>query len=569
MNWNLKSPDPAIVQDLAARLSIPRLLAQLLVNRGIADEQSARAFLVPRLSDMSDPLLLAGMEEALEVLYEGICEQLPITIYGDYDADGLTGSALLYHFFKQIGVPAMIYIPNRLTEGYGLNENAIRHIASERRGIIITVDCGIANMQEVGLAKRMGMKVVVTDHHKVPSGTHFLCPTINPHREDSPYSDTNLAGVGVAFLMAVALRSRLREKGFFKGKKEPELKDMLDLVAIGTVADQVPLIGQNRAFVRYGLTCLKHSKWGGLRALIKASCVNQQAIDTQDIAFKIGPRLNAPGRISSPDICVRLLTGEEERKSEQLATEINQANAMRQRLEQEVLGKIIEQIKEGDPGFSENVLIFGREGWHEGVLGIVASKLVDCYQRPSLVFTFKGEMAKGSGRSIDHFDLYKAISRTGTLFEHFGGHSHAAGFTVRRKNYQKVVQAIRDIAEDTLRGRDLAPVLQIDADLRFSEISRNLAKALDSLGPFGNGNPEPLFCTKSVQVLEARIVGNGHLKLVLRESERIYDAIGFGLGSRKPEVGGFIDVAYRPQLNRWRGYETIQLRLIDLRDSAR
>ncbi len=568
MNWKVKSPDPTIAQDLATKLSVPRLLGQLLVNRGISDEESARRFLSPRLSNMADPDLIGGMEEAVEAVCGAIRNQQHITIYGDYDADGLTGSALLYHFFRRIGVAATIYIPNRLEEGYGLNEDAIRKIASIHKGMLITVDCGISNMEEVALAKGLGLDVVVTDHHKIPVGYKFLCPTVNPHRDDSGYPQVALAGVGVAFLMAVALRSRLREKGFFRNKPVPDLKDMLDLVAIGTVADQVPLIGQNRVFVRYGLALLKDSKWDGLRTLIKASCVDPQSIDTQDIAFKIGPRLNAPGRVSSPDICVRLLTGADPRENERLTTEINRANALRQRLEQEVLGRISQEIEKGDDETAENVLIFGKEGWPEGVLGIVASKLVNCYRRPALVFTFKDELGKGSGRSIEQFDLYEAINRARDLFVRFGGHSQAAGFTIRRENFRKVKRALRDIAADTLGGRDLRALLEIDAELRFSEISRTLVELLDSLGPFGNGNPEPLFCTRSAQVLEARVVGNGHLKMMLRQDGKIYDAIGFSLGSRKPEVGSYIDVAYRPQINKWQGYETIQLRLIDIKQET-
>ena len=564
MNWKIK-PRSSLTTKLAKELSIAPLLAQLLVNRGIDNKESARAFLSPRLSDMADPRLLTGMEEAVDVIYNAVCGQEPITIYGDYDADGLTGAALLYHFFKQINVPSRIYVPNRLTEGYGLNGRAIERIARERRGVLITVDCGISNMKEVAIAKRLGLKVVITDHHKIPADSNFLCPTVNPHREDSLYPDQNLAGVGVAFLLAVAVRSRLREKGYFKNHNEPEIKDLLDLVAIGTIADQVALIGQNRAFVRQGLACLKHTKWNGLKALLMASCVDPLDIDPRDIAFRIAPRLNAPGRISSPNICVRLLTDENIEVNEQLATEINQANAVRQRLEQNVLGEIYEAIERDNGQLAESVLVFGGEGWHEGVLGIVASRLVDSYSRPALVLTFEGEMAKGSGRSIDQFDLYEAISQLESLFERFGGHSHAAGFALKRKNFHKLKRAISEIGLEKLQSRDLRPVLEIDAEIDFSDVSWNLIKEVEALAPFGNGNPEPLFCTRSAEIVEARVVGEKHLKMLLRQDGKIYDAIGFSMGNRKPKVGHCIDIAYTPQLNRWQGHENIQLRLIDFR----
>ena len=567
MNWKIKPRCP-LATKLAKELSISPLFAQLLVNRGIDNKGSAKAFLSPRLSDMADPRLLSGMDEAVELICNAISDQEAITIYGDYDADGLTGAALLYHFFKQIKVPSRIYVPNRLTEGYGLNERAIEQIARRRGGVLITVDCGISNMKEVAVARKLGLKVVITDHHKIPPDSNFLCPTVNPHREDSLYPDQNLAGVGVAFLLAVAVRSRLREKGYFKNVNEPGLKDLLDLVAIGTIADQVALIGQNRVFVRQGLACLKHTKWNGLKALLLASCVDPQDIDPKDIAFRIAPRLNAPGRISSPNICVRLLIDENTEIIEQLATEVNRANTVRQRLEQNVLGEIYEAIETDNGQPSESILVFGREGWHEGVLGIVASRLVDSFCRPALVFTFDGDIAKGSGRSIEQFDLYEAISQLESLFERFGGHSHAAGFALRRKNFLTLKRAISEIALEKLQDKDLRPVLEIDAEIGFSEISWNLIKGTEALAPFGSGNPEPLFCTRSAEVVEARIVGNKHLKMHLRRDGKVYDAIGFGMGTRKPKVGDCIDIVYTPQLNHWQGHESIQLRLVDFKSST-
>ncbi|RLB41517.1 MAG: single-stranded-DNA-specific exonuclease RecJ [Deltaproteobacteria bacterium] len=562
--WHIHSPSPR-ARELASRSNLNPIIAQVLINRGITDEKSARAFISPRLSDMPDPRSLPDMVEAAELVCESIYEQDAITVYGDYDADGLTGACLLYHFFKDLGVPCHVYIPNRLTEGYGLNQEAVRKIAGTRGGLLITVDCGVSDQEQVRLASEMGMKVVITDHHKISKDPHFQCPLVNPQRPDCAYPERELAGVAVAFLLAVAVRARLREKGYFKIRPEPELKDFLDLVAIGTVADQVPLLGQSRAFVRHGLLRLRDSRWPGLIALMAAACTDPQRIGATDIAFRIAPRLNAPGRVSSPDICLRILTEEDKEIAEQLAGDINAINALRQRLEHEVLRDISELVERDEAALADNVLVFGKEGWHQGVLGIVASRLVDKYHRPALVLGFEGDTAKGSGRSFEAFNLYEALNRVSNLLERFGGHSHAAGFSLKRSRFPLLKKAICDVAEELLGPEGPISVLKVDMELHFGNISRNLVKDLKALAPFGNGNPEPIFCTRSAQILEARVVGENHLKMTLREGERIYDAIGFRMGTRLPKVGSLIDIAYTPQLNVWQGHESIQLRLADFR----
>ena len=563
--WHIRPKSP-LAQKLAKNLGINSILAQVLINRGVRDEESARAFMFPRLADMPDPWLLPDMEKAVDLVCTSIANQDPITIYGDYDADGLTGACLLYHFFKDLGVPCAVYVPNRLKEGYGLNHEAVRKIRGAGQGLLITVDCGVSNEQEVALARELGMKVIVTDHHRIPKDIRFHCPVINPQRADSSYPGRELAGVGVAFLLAVGVRARLRERRYFGARAEPDMRDFLDLVAVGTVADQVPMLGQNRAFVKYGLSRLMSTRWPGLEALVESSGADTKDIDSTVVAFRIAPRLNAPGRISSPDICLRILMAEEKESVVQLATEINSVNALRQRLEQDVLRDIAGVIERNESILDKKVLVFGKEGWHEGVLGIVASRLVDKYYRPTLVLTFEGQKAKGSGRSIDKFNLYEAVCRIGDLLDRFGGHSHAAGFSLQRAKFNELKKTITEIAEESLGGEDLRPVLNIDAEVHFKEISRKLVDALDTLAPYGNGNPEPIFCTRSVQVLEARVVGEKHLKMLLREDGKLYDAIGFNMGPKIPRVGTYIDIAYTPELNSWQGYESIQLKLADFRE---
>ncbi|RLB22381.1 MAG: single-stranded-DNA-specific exonuclease RecJ [Deltaproteobacteria bacterium] len=564
--WIIKPPSP-LAEQLASNLQITPIQAQLLINRGLADETSIRSFLSPRLGDMVDPFLLSGMEEATQLILTAIAAQDPITIYGDYDADGLTGAALLYQFLKHLGLPVHIYVPNRLREGYGLNREAIERLARECRGLLITVDCGVSNMQEVALAKKLGISVVVTDHHRIPRDIRFICPVVNPHRSDSSYPDRDLAGVGVAFLLAVALRARLREIGWFKNRREPELKYLLDLVAVGTVADQVPLLGQNRIFVHHGLERLKHTRWEGLKAIMEVSSIKSNAIDTWDIAFRIAPRLNAPGRLSSPEVCIQVLTEKDGSAAKKLALRLNEANNERQRLEQSILAEVCEAMEQDDSFYRAKVLIAGKEGWHEGVLGIVASKLVDLYYRPTLLFALDGDMAKGSGRSIDQFNLYEAISQAGHLFDRFGGHAHAAGFSLKRERLDAVKETLASIAEEILDEEALTPSLEVDAELSFCAISRKLIEDFDALAPFGKGNPEPTFCTRGVQVLDARVVGDKHLKMRLKNDGKVYEAIGFGMGQALPSVGRLMDIIFTPELNSWQGYDTIQLRVLDFRES--
>ena len=561
--WKLKPPSP-LASRLALEAGLTPLQAQLLINRGISNPSQAKSFLCPRLADMADPMLLKDMDFALAVILKSVKDREKITIYGDYDADGLTATALLLNFFSCLGTETSSYIPNRLKEGYGLDKEALETIAEDGTGLIITVDCGISNSKEIAFAKSLSMNVVVTDHHQVPQGFTADYPVVNPHRADCPFPFKDLAGVGIAFFLAVAVRSALRKEGLFKTVPEPDLKDYLDLVALGTVADRVPLLDQNRMLVSTGLGIMGKSRWEGIKAMIKVSGIEDTDITSDDLAFRLGPRLNAPGRMDDPGLCIKILTADDTLLAKNLALRINDANIKRQGVERRILARIESKIKKTEGFDNCRALVMAGEGWHKGVLGIVASRLVDKYNRPALVLDVQDGMAVGSGRSIDGFNLYEALSRLSNLFEKFGGHAHAAGFTLKAANLETLKNELEGLAGKTLKQEDLVPVIEMDAEVSLGHITSDMVRQVKTLGPFGEGNAEPVFLARSLEVAASRVVGERHLKLRVSQGGTTLEAIGFGLAYKHPLKGKTVSMAFTPELNRWQGYERIQLRVIDL-----
>ncbi|MFO7600729.1 MAG: single-stranded-DNA-specific exonuclease RecJ [Candidatus Desulfacyla sp.] len=562
--WNLIPASPAAPQ-LAREAGLSPLQAQLLINRSITERAAVESFLSPGLSHMVDPMLMKGMDRGVEAILKAIENRDKITIYGDYDADGLTAAALLLNFFSDIGVMADAYIPNRLAQGYGLHGEAIQSLRKTGTGLILTVDCGISGEKEIALAKELRLNVVVTDHHQVPARSRPDCPVIDPHQADCPFPFKHLAGVGLAFFLSVAVRAALREKGWFIGRTEPDLREYLDLVALGTTADRVPLVGQNRMLVTCGLRRMADSRWPGIRAMMDATGVNRAAITSDDLAFRLAPRLNAPGRMGDSDIGLTLLTVAKDEAAGNLAQMLNVANSRRQGLEQGILDRIEEMIHRDHLIAGRRTLLLWGENWHQGVLGIVASRLVDRYHRPSLVVGVRDGVASGSGRSIDGFNLYRALNRLSPLFERFGGHAHAAGFRLNEENLEDLKRGLEDIAGGELSEQDMVPVIPVDAHLFLKDVSRQTIHDIESLSPFGEQNPEPVFLARSLDVLGSRVVGERHLKLRLRQGETVHEAIGFGLGRWHPLLGERVDVLFTPELNRWQGAETIQLKMVDLR----
>ncbi|MBW2609703.1 MAG: single-stranded-DNA-specific exonuclease RecJ [Deltaproteobacteria bacterium] len=561
--WRLPPPSPYAPR-LASETGISVLNAQLLINRGISDGSAAKHFLSPRISDLIDPMLLKDMDKALDLILEAIEKHEHITVYGDYDADGLTSTALLMNFFSDLEIPTSFYIPDRLMEGYSLNPEAVQKIAQRGTGLIITVDCGISNMREIDLARRLGMKVVVTDHHQIPEDFDPICPVINPRRPESSFPFRELAGVGVAFFLAIAIRAGLRDRGWFRDRPEPDLKRYLDLVALGTVADMVPLIGQNRTLVRAGMEEMRNSQWPGIKAMLEISGVDSAWISSHDLAFRLAPRLNAPGRIGDVIMGMEALTTDNASTAMEAARQLSSMNSRRQVIEGDILEEIEETIIPGMDLEAEKTMVLAREGWHKGVLGIVASRLLDRYHRPTLILTVRDGMATGSGRSIDGFNLYNALNRLGHLFERFGGHYHAAGFTLKASNIDALKTGLEEIAQGVLSREDLIPAIDIDAETALPDLTMETVREIRSLSPFGSGNPEPVLYSDSLKVVWSGIVGESHLKLRVKQGETVMEAIGFGLSDRHPLEGKSVNMVFVPEINRWQGYEKPQLRIIDL-----
>lgn len=565
MIWQIKE-DPYSASSLARKLGVSKLLASLLMHRNITSTDSAQSFLFPKLGVLRDPFLLKDMDSATELIKSFIDKKKKITIFGDYDADGITATSLLYDFFSHLKIPISFYIPHRLKEGYSLNETAVREIAEDGTDLIITVDCGINSFSEITLAHKLRMEVIVTDHHQPPSGFKPLCPTINPLRPDCPFPFKELSGVGLAFYLAIAIRSKLRDTGFFQDTGEPDLRVYLGLVAIGTIADIVPLIEENRILVKSGLTVLTKIRKPGINALLKVSGIkNNQAITTHDVAFKLAPRLNAIGRLGSATRAVHLLTTDDEAEASSIAIQMDSLNAQRQKIQSEIVSECRKKIDKMEGLEKHRTIVLSDPQWHRGVIGIVASKIVDEYCRPTLLFADEGDLLKGSGRSMDGFDLYKALSGLSDLLTQFGGHEYAAGVALESKNMEEFCDRFEELASKKFNTKDMAPKIEVDARLGLESINPQVVQDIEMLFPFGHQNPQPIFWAGPVKVVFSTVVGNDHLKLTIKEKGTTFDCIAFGKAPLHPLKGKVVDILFHVEMNTWQGIESIQLVIVDIR----
>ncbi|MEW6669492.1 MAG: single-stranded-DNA-specific exonuclease RecJ [Thermodesulfobacteriota bacterium] len=565
--WRLK-PLSRQARTLAERTGLGLPEAQVLVNRGICDEKRMASFLSPRLSSLLDPFLMKDMEDAVSLLLEAVKDREPIIVYGDYDADGLTATALLVHFLTYLGIPLSHYIPNRLTEGYGLHASAVRRSSPVKGGLLVTVDCGVSGTAEIRVLQDLGMKVIVTDHHQIPEAFEAICPTVNPHRPDCPFPFKGLSGAGVAFFLLVALRSRLREAGWFESLPEPDLRDYLDLVALGTVADMVPLADQNRILVSSGLERIRDSRWPGLLAIQEACEFGPSPRTSDDLAFRVAPRLNASGRMGEAEAGIALLTADNLPLARRLAGRLNRLNVERQEAETAVLNEIEATLPSRVDPNSRRTLVFAGEGWHRGVLGIVASRLVEKYHRPTIVLDVRDGVAAGSGRSIPGFDLYHALTKLGPLLSRFGGHRQAAGLGLEVSRIEAFAEGLEAVALEQIRPEDLVAAIEVDAEAALQELDVPAAARLSSYGPFGSGNPEPVFYSGDLEVLEARTVGDRHLRIRVRQGAAVADGIGFGLADRYDPRSRRVNLVYRPGIHEWQGLRRVELKVMDMEESG-
>lgn len=558
-HWIVEKENPKLKEKLSRALGISSISAQVLLNRGIKDDAEAESFLKSNLFDLPSPYLLKGMDRAIERTKRAIRKGEKIAIYGDYDVDGVTATALFYMFLKNLGTAITYYNPDRLKEGYGINLNAIKKLKSQGASLIISGDCGITACKEIEEAKKLDIDFIVTDHHKPPETLPEAVAVLNPHQAGCSYPGKEIAGVGVIFNLAIALRRALRDSGFFKGE-EPNLGDYLDLVALGTIADCASLTNVNRIFAKEGMKRMSNPRRHGIAALKEVSGIGGE-INSYDVGFKLSPRINAGGRLQSAGIAVELLITEDPGKARELAKILNHENSNRQKIEEEIFSDAVSQV-EGEPRFLEaNSLVLSSHKWHPGVIGIVASRIIERYRRPAVLIAIGEEgIGKGSGRSVEGINLYESLSECRESFEQFGGHELAAGISIKEEK----IDEFRDRFEKAVSKRDGDFFkLKIDCTLDLAKITDSVVSELDLLAPFGIGNPEPVFLSKSVEVISQRFFKDKHLSLKLRQTGSVFDAIWFNL--KEPiSVPNQIDVVFMPEINDWNGKREIRLKIRDI-----
>jgi single-stranded-DNA-specific exonuclease len=554
--WLVQRTNPEYVEYLSRSTSVSPALAQILINRGVKTPQDISTFLSGAHASPADPFSLEGMSGAVEAIEDARRRSLRVLIHGDYDADGLTATAMLSDALRKLGLDVTCFIPNRFRDGYGFNPPAVEMAREMKANLIVTVDCGISSFEACREAARAGMRVVVTDHHEpvTEDGKPQLpeaLAVINP-KVSSPGLSV-LSGAGVALKMVQAL-----------GGRYPELapSEFTDLAALGTVADSVPLVGENRLIVREGIEHLEKSARPGIRALRDVAGLSGRSLRSSHLTYTLVPRINAAGRMGDASGVVELLTTSDETRAAELAASLDRMNKERQMVEEAVNKEAVERLESEGVG---NAVVLAGEDWHEGVLGIVAARLAERFSRPSFVFSVRNGIAKGSARSIPQFDVFRGLSRTHDILLSYGGHPQAAGLRLDAGKLDEFRRTMERVVTDTVE--DFTPTLTIEAAITLKEISFRLLEEFRALEPFGFGNPEPVLGAKGLEVMSARVVGNNHLKMKLRSRSTVMDSIGFGMGALLDTVesAGAADAVFTASVNEWEGGRTIQLALKGIR----
>ena len=562
--WQIKPLDVEASKILTQHLGLSPLAARVLSNRGIRTPEEAQRFLRPSLRHLHSPFLMKDMDRAVDRVIRAIDTREKILVYGDYDVDGVTSTAVLVTFLQELGANPGYYIPHRITEGYGLNLDAVRRFADQGVRLLITTDCGISNYPEIEEAVKLGIDTIVIDHHEVPAELPPAEAVLNPRQRDCQFPFDHLAGVGVAFQLVIGLRASLRKRGFWNAADPPNLKKYLDLVCLGTIADMVPLSDENRILVKFGLEELTRGNRRGIKALKTLSDLDEKVIKTGHVAFQLSPRLNASGRLDHARRAVELLLSDSKDHATKAASKLQTLNNRRQQIEDRIRDDVIKQIEEDPCRLNRPCLFFSSPDWHPGVIGIVASRLVERFLMPAVLIAVNDEnIGRGSGRSVNGIDLYAMLDTCRELLTAFGGHRMAAGFTVRGE----VIPELRSLFEKTLHRHSVSqpagPDLMIDAEVTLEEIDHQLLRDLSRLEPHGVGNPRPLFVSRNVTVCDRKIVGKDSLKLTVKNKQS-FQAIGFRRADLFPRAAGMIDLVFTPQLNDWRGSSRIELEVRDL-----
>ncbi|MBO4467194.1 MAG: single-stranded-DNA-specific exonuclease RecJ [Bacteroidales bacterium] len=566
--WSLKdSAAPETVAQLSAELGIDGVLAELLVQRGVKTFEDARSFFRPRLEDLHDPFLMKDMDKAVERLHKAITSDERILVYGDYDVDGTTAVAQVYSFVKKFTPKVSFYIPDRYDEGYGLSYKALDWAGDNGIDLVITLDCGIKAIDKVEYARTKGIEVIICDHHLPEDELPAAVAILDPKREDCHYPYDDLCGCGVGFKLV---------QGYVqKYNLDPSvLEPLLDLQVVSIASDLVSMTGENRILAHFGLKRLNENPRQGLLAMINLSKLEPGHVTIDDIVFKIGPRINAAGRMESGRLAVELLTATDEKTAIRIGDEINENNNERKSIDREITQQALEMVANGTALETENVTIVYNPTWNKGVVGIVASRLVEAYYKPTVVLTKSNGFITGSARSVSGFDLYSSIESCADLLENFGGHVYAAGLTMKEEHLEEFCRRMNKFVSGNITREELTPVVEIDAKLNFSQITPKFVRILKQFQPFGPGNNNPVFLTEDVyDAGNGRKVGAGgvHLKLDLMQESQPYRqiaAIGFNMSEFYDHIkaGNAVDICYSIVENFYRGSSTIQLRLKDMRE---
>jgi single-stranded-DNA-specific exonuclease len=542
--WCPAEPPLDTISLLQKELKLPASVAGILINRGVTSKESAKDFIDADLSNLHDPFLMQDMREAVDRVILALEQKESITLFCDYDVDGVTSAAFLTHFFRDLNCNVEAYLPERKLEGYGLNSEAVRKIRESGAGLMITADCGITGVKEVAVANNIGLDVIVTDHHQVgEEGLPKAIAVLNPHREDCKYPYRFLSGVGLAFKLAIGVRNSLYSKGW-KKEQLPNLKRHLDLFALGTIADVAPLTGENHILTLHGLKMLSTSAKPGLVALKESAGIIGN-VDARSVGFGLGPRLNAAGRLGKADSGLHLLISKNLKEAESLfRNEINIQN--------------------------DRVIVLASEIFHPGVIGIAASRLVDKYHRPTVLIALEEGQGKGSGRSIPKFNLFRAFTDCGQHLVQFGGHAYAAGLTIKEDQVGEFRNSMNKIAHQFLNEEDLIPEVRLDTILKLEEINLYLYSRIALLEPFGAENPVPCFFSRDVQLQEVKLIGKSktHVRFRVKQGKGQIEGVGFGLAEVFESIDidtESFDIAYELNLNTWNGREKLEIKLLDIR----
>ncbi len=562
--WFVRPGDPGREGRLARELGVSPLVARFLVQRGLREPEAAASFLESSLShNLRSPMQFAEMPRAAGRLLDAVRRQERIAVYGDYDVDGITGATQLLLFLRDLGATPELFIPHRMKDGYGLRAPGIQALAARGASLIVTADCGAAAHEEIALAASLGVDVIVCDHHQNPAVRPPAHAVLNPVVSGAGFPFQGLSAAGVVFYLLLGTRMLLRETG----AAVPDLRRYLDLVALGTVADLVPLVEENRVLVKYGLREIATTDRPGIRALCQVAGVD--TVDVDAVGFRLAPRLNASGRLADATRAVEMLATGDPAEARRLAASLNDHNLERRGIEEAIYAEAVQRIDSLADSATRRSFVLASEGWHAGVVGIVASRLVERYFRPVVLLAIEGDLARGSARGIPSVHLFEALGSCRELLERFGGHRMAAGLTIRTARIGELEVAFERAVEAVTSPADFVPETAADAELELDDVSFQVLDDLARLEPHGQGNPRPRFLVTGAEVVSSRVVGERHLKLGLRgrRGGKIVDAIAFRQADRRPQPGSLIDLVVTLELNRWEGREEIQLSVRDLRDS--